>query len=150
MLDVLAMESARAGAIVVGEDLGTVEEGFRHDLSDTRVLSTRLVWFEDVPPEEYPREALAMVTTHDLPTIAGVSSGADDDELIDLDRPAADEASARLKARLAAPVEDTAAVPADLAASPHDRLGRHQAHLERQTVVEGKVGAGRGSHGGGR
>src|SRR3546814_15347125 len=123
------MGSARAGAIVVGEDLGTVEEGFRHDLSDTRVLSTRLVWFEDVPPEEYPREALAMVTTHDLPTIAGVSSGADDDELIDLDRPAADEASARLKARLAGLVEDPAAVPADLAASLHDWVGSTPAQL---------------------
>src|SRR3546814_17383501 len=77
-----------------------------------------------------------MVTTHDLPTIAGVSSGADDDELIDLDRPAADEASARLKARLAALVEDPAAVPADLAASLHDRLGRSPAQPVLATLEE--------------
>src|SRR3546814_13016911 len=77
-----------------------------------------------------------MVTTHDLPTIAGVSSGADDDELIDLDRPAADEASARLKARLAALVADPAAVPADLAASLHDRLGRSPAQLVLATLQD--------------
>src|SRR3546814_18482782 len=120
MLDVLAMESARAGAIVVGEDLGTVEEGFRHDLSDTRVLSTRLVWFEDVPPEEYPRDALAMVTTHDLPTIAGVSAGAADDELRHHDPPAAVEAPATPKDRLAARLHDREAVPAERAASAPD------------------------------
>src|SRR3546814_9412264 len=42
MLDVLAMESARAGAIVVGEDLGTVEEGFRHDLSRSEEHTSEL------------------------------------------------------------------------------------------------------------
>src|SRR3546814_8033967 len=77
-----------------------------------------------------------MFTTHTLPTIAGLSSGADDDELIDLDRPAADEASARLKARLAALVEDPAAVPADLAASLHDRLGRSPAQLVLATLED--------------
>ncbi|MGK2948375.1 MAG: 4-alpha-glucanotransferase, partial [Acidimicrobiales bacterium] len=86
LLDVLALESARAEAVVVGEDLGTVEPGFREALRETSVLSTRLVWFEDVPPESYPHEALAMVTTHDLPTIAGGATGADDAELAALDR----------------------------------------------------------------
>src|SRR3546814_5660119 len=62
MLDVLAMESARAGAIVVGEDLGTVEEGIRHDLSDTLLLSTRLLWFDDVPRTEEPPSELQSQT----------------------------------------------------------------------------------------
>ena len=69
------MESARAGALVVGEDLGTVEPSFREDLAAAGILSTRLVWFEDDPPEAWPRQALAMVTTHDLPTLAGMCRG---------------------------------------------------------------------------
>ncbi len=77
LLAVLAIESARAGTVVVGEDLGTVEPGVREALAAAGVLSYRLAWFEDGPPEEYPAQALAAVTTHDLPTIAGVWSGDD-------------------------------------------------------------------------
>ncbi len=77
LLAVLAVESVRSGAVVVGEDLGTVEEGVRDRLRDAGLLSYRLVWFEDAPPEHYPAQALGAVTTHDLPTIAGVWSGRD-------------------------------------------------------------------------
>lgn len=77
LLDVLAIESARAGATIVGEDLGTVEEHMRETLQERGVLSYRLVWFEDVPPWQYPRQSLAAVTTHDLPTIAGVHAKTD-------------------------------------------------------------------------
>ena len=68
---------ARASAVVVGEDLGTVEEGVRETLADLNVLSYRLLWFEDTPPTEYPKKALAAVTTHDLPTLVGIWTGAD-------------------------------------------------------------------------
>lgn len=74
---VLAVESAHAQAIVVGEDLGTVEEGVPETLAEQNVLSYRLLWFEDQPPSQYPWKALADVTTHDLPTLAGVWTGAD-------------------------------------------------------------------------
>jgi 4-alpha-glucanotransferase len=77
LLAVLAVESVRAGAVVVGEDLGTVEEGVRERLGDAGVMSYRLVWFEEAPPDDYPPQALAAVSTHDLPTIAGVWSGDD-------------------------------------------------------------------------
>lgn len=77
LLAILAVESARAQAIVVGEDLGTVEEGVREILAEQNVLSYRLLWFEDTPPSQYPEKALAAVTTHDLPTLAGVWTGAD-------------------------------------------------------------------------
>jgi 4-alpha-glucanotransferase len=77
LLAVLAVESVRSGAVVVGEDLGTVEPDVRAALADAGVLSYRLAWFEDGPPEEYPVQALASVTTHDLPTVAGVWSGDD-------------------------------------------------------------------------
>jgi 4-alpha-glucanotransferase len=77
LLAVLAIESVRAGAVVVGEDLGTVEEGVRDRLHAAGLLSYRLVWFEEAGPEHYPAQALGAVTTHDLPTIAGVWSGND-------------------------------------------------------------------------
>lgn len=137
MLDVLAMESARAGAVVVGEDLGTVEEAFRQELQETRILSTRLVWFEDEPPEELPREALAMVTTHDLPTIAGVVSGADAEELAALGRPVPDDAAASLRRRLDAIVPDATRRPAaEVAAEVHGRLGRSPARLVLATLED--------------
>ena len=77
LLGIVALESARANAFVVGEDLGTVEAGVRERLADRCILSYRLLWFETDPPARYPRLALSAVTTHDLPTIAGVWSGAD-------------------------------------------------------------------------
>ena len=77
LLAVLAIESTRAGSIVVGEDLGTVEDGVREALAAAGVLSTRLVWFDQEPPELFPTQAFAAVTTHDLPTVAGVWSGED-------------------------------------------------------------------------
>ncbi len=78
LLAVLAVESVRAGAVIVGEDLGTVETQVREALAEAGVLSYRLAWFEPEPPERYPWQALAAVTTHDLPTIAGAWTGADD------------------------------------------------------------------------
>ncbi len=77
LLAILALESERSKAYVVGEDLGTVEEGVRTQLAANRILSYRLLWFESEPPVKYPELALAAVTTHDLPTVAGVWSGAD-------------------------------------------------------------------------
>jgi len=77
LLAILALESQRAGAFVVGEDLGTVEEGVRERLAALAILSYRLLWFEADPPAAFPRQALAAITTHDLPTIAGLWSGAD-------------------------------------------------------------------------
>jgi len=77
LLDVLAIESHRAAAVVVGEDLGTVEAGVREELARRRVLSYRLLWFEGTPPRRWPRRAMAAVTTHDLATVAGTWTGAD-------------------------------------------------------------------------
>jgi 4-alpha-glucanotransferase len=79
LLAVLALECHRAGAFAVGEDLGTVGEGVRERLAEHRLLSSRLLWFEDVPPAQYPDLAMAAVSTHDLPTIAGVWTGRDFD-----------------------------------------------------------------------
>ena len=72
LLDILALESSRAGAYVVGEDLGTVEDAVRDELHRRQVLSYKLLWFERDPPAAFPEAALAALTTHDLPTLFGV------------------------------------------------------------------------------
>ncbi|MDQ4069698.1 MAG: 4-alpha-glucanotransferase [Actinomycetota bacterium] len=77
LLDIVALECHRAGAYAVGEDLGTVEPHVRTELADRGVLSYRLLWFEDDPPARFPVQALAAVTTHDLPTVAGLWTGSD-------------------------------------------------------------------------
>ena len=77
LLDIVALESHRANAPVVGEDLGTVEPGVREELAERNVLSYRLLWFEQQPPANWPVGALAAVSTHDLPTVAGLWSGSD-------------------------------------------------------------------------
>ena len=77
LLAILALESHRAKAFVVGEDLGTTEEGVREMLQAHKVLSYRLLWFEKERPSTYPEMALAAITTHDLPTVAGLWTGSD-------------------------------------------------------------------------
>jgi 4-alpha-glucanotransferase len=77
LLDIVALESSRARALVVGEDLGTVEAGVREAMAEHAVLSYRLLWFEEDDPAEWPAAAMAAVSTHDLPTVAGLWTGAD-------------------------------------------------------------------------
>ncbi len=72
MLAVLAEESRRAGVWVVGEDLGLVEPSMRRRLRRRGVLSYRLLWFEGDTPDHWPRESVAAISTHDLPTVAGL------------------------------------------------------------------------------
>jgi 4-alpha-glucanotransferase len=79
LLGIVALESQRAKAFVVGEDLGTVEPGVRERLAANGILSYRVAWFEEDPPPKYPMLALAAMTTHDLPTVAGVWDGTDPD-----------------------------------------------------------------------
>ena len=77
LLEIVALESHRARAVVIGEDLGTVPPGVRDELRRRRLLSTRLALFERVEPARYPQQSFAGVTTHDLPTMAGAWGGAD-------------------------------------------------------------------------
>ncbi|MFL6163773.1 MAG: 4-alpha-glucanotransferase [Jatrophihabitantaceae bacterium] len=107
LLDIVALESHRANAPVVGEDLGTVEPGVREELAARNVLSYRLLWFEQQPPDRWPVAALAALSTHDLPTVAGLWSGSDlaDQRAAGL---AADEAAT---SRLRSLLTEQAAVP---------------------------------------
>ena len=83
LLRLIALESALHRAIVIGEDLGTVPEGFRSQIAGTGILGMRVLWFERskdgrfVPPEHWDVQAAALTTTHDLPTVAGWWKGHD-------------------------------------------------------------------------
>jgi 4-alpha-glucanotransferase len=72
MLGLLAAESRRARAFVIGEDLGLVEPEVRTRLRRRNALSYRLLWFEGPTPEQWPKNAVAAIGTHDLPTVAGI------------------------------------------------------------------------------
>ncbi|MGW2474715.1 4-alpha-glucanotransferase [Streptomyces sp. NPDC001665] len=83
MLAVLVLEAHRAGTVVVGEDLGTVEPGVREALARRGVLGTSVLWFErdwagdgrPLAPERWRRDCLATATTHDLPSTAARLTG---------------------------------------------------------------------------
>jgi len=83
LLRLIALESWRERAVVIGEDLGTVPPGFRDDLRTRRIMGMGVLLFErDAdgdfrPPEDWPQETCAMTTTHDLPPIAGWWRGQD-------------------------------------------------------------------------
>ena len=86
LLAIICIEATRAGAFVVGEDLGTVEAEVREMLAARNIAGTKVLWFEEDPPSEWAEGALATVTTHDLPTVAGVwlrgeTGDAADDEM---------------------------------------------------------------------
>jgi glycogen operon protein len=82
LLGQVALESIRAGCMVIGEDLGTVAEGLRERLAAADMLSYRVLLLEREgpafrPASGYPSRAVACVTTHDLPPMAGWWEGAD-------------------------------------------------------------------------
>jgi 4-alpha-glucanotransferase len=84
MLGILALEATRAGAVVIGEDLGTVLPVVTEGLERMNMLGSAVLWFtrdyDDpdnpyLPAASYPRNALASISTHDLPTAAGFLAG---------------------------------------------------------------------------
>src|SRR4051812_1075041 len=116
MLALLALEASRAGAVVIGEDLGTVEPGVRETLQRRGILGTSVLWFErdwegdghPLPPERWRADCLATATTHDLPPTAARLTGEHvelRDRLSLLTRPVAEE-----RASAAADAEEWLAV----------------------------------------
>lgn len=84
MVGALALEAHRSRAVVVGEDLGTVAPEVTAGLHERNMLSSAVLWFardEDAPgrpllaPQCWPRQAMASISTHDLPTAAGFLRG---------------------------------------------------------------------------
>jgi 4-alpha-glucanotransferase len=80
LVGILALEAHRAGAVVIGEDLGTVEPWMREHLRERGILGTSILWFEregvePLQPDQWREFCLATVTTHDLPPTAGYLAG---------------------------------------------------------------------------
>ena len=82
LIGILMLEAHRVGAVVIGEDLGTVEDWIKHELADRGILGTGVLWFErDTdgqihPPQTWRADALASVTVHDLLPSEGYVRGA--------------------------------------------------------------------------
>jgi 4-alpha-glucanotransferase len=144
LLDIVALESWRAQALVVGEDLGTVEPGVREALAEHAILSYRLLLFEDDDPSTWPVSAMAAATTHDLPTIAGLWTGADladqaahgvgDDESRPRDR------KALLAAALADAAPDDDATPQEAVTNAYSRLIKAPCVLLSATLEDAVAG----------
>ncbi len=124
---IVALASVRERCVVIGEDLGTVPEGFRERMEETGILSYRILFFERrddgtfVPPEAYPRAALAASGTHDLATFPAWLRGEDIElraRLGLLETPVDAERGARERDRTA--LVDTLVAHGDLAARDRD------------------------------
>jgi 4-alpha-glucanotransferase len=118
LLAIIAIEAHRAGAFVVGEDLGTVPPEVLEGMKAFGVLGTKVWWF-DTEVDDWPADALATVTTHDLPTVAGVWAGAD----------GTPEHRAALRALVAA-----GGTAADAAAAVHAAVGSSPSVLRLATL----------------
>jgi 4-alpha-glucanotransferase len=82
LMRLVRLESHRHRAIILGEDLGTLPEGFQTTLDQAGISGLRVLWFEKSgnrfnPPSSWSRTAVAMTSTHDLPTVAGWWRGQD-------------------------------------------------------------------------
>ena len=157
LLAVLALESERARCLVIGEDLGSVPEGFRERLWQAGAFSYRVLPFERdasgfTPPQAWPRPAMACVATHDLPPLAGWWDGADIAERLELGLMTPEEAEAARAARaddrqaLARRPRPRRSHPAlhRCRRRPHPRAGRRHPRLHRQFSRRPGRGSGRG------
>ncbi|HXO89280.1 MAG TPA: 4-alpha-glucanotransferase [Stellaceae bacterium] len=129
LLRIVALESCRQQCAVVGEDLGTVPEGFRERMRSANLLSCRVLTFERrsdggfVPPAQYPALAAASAATHDLPTLRGFWLGTDIDWRRSLDL-----------------YPDAVAAEADAAKRRHDRNLLLQALVAEGLLAPDRLG----------
>jgi 4-alpha-glucanotransferase len=132
MLGIVALESVRNRCMIVGEDLGTVPEGFRERTAPARVFSCRVLYFEREwdgrfrSPDEYPLDAVASTGTHDLPTFGGWWRGAD--------QPARDQL---LAAFAAAGIEVDDNALTSLLVAAYRYLARSRSRLELLQLEDG-------------
>ncbi|MDB5395699.1 MAG: glgX [Rhodospirillales bacterium] len=150
LLGQLTVESSRAQCLVIGEDLGTVPEGLREPLAAADVQSYRVLFLERdgigfKPPESYRANALACISTHDLPTFIGWWEAADlkerhalgiipSDGIAEAVAIRADEKAALIDALVAEallpPLETGVAPPVEqIMAAAHAYVARSQAAL---------------------
>jgi 4-alpha-glucanotransferase len=132
LLDILALESHRARCFVVGEDLGTVAEGVREEMDERDLLRYQVWWFETDPLEEWTSKALASISTHDLPTVAGVWTGEDARMLDELGHEPDHAWHAELRERISSATGVPTDAPADDAVV---ELHRHLASAPDRLVL---------------
>jgi 4-alpha-glucanotransferase len=82
LMRLVRLESYRHQAVVIGEDLGTLPEGFHSMLDDAGMAGLRVLWFEKEGaqfkrPSSWSKTAVAVTSTHDLPTVVGWWRGQD-------------------------------------------------------------------------
>ncbi|MGQ7473993.1 4-alpha-glucanotransferase, partial [Streptococcus suis] len=103
LLRILAIESHRADAVVIGEDLGTVPPGFREAMAARTIYGMRVLPFERAAdgaftdPAGWDACAVAMTGTHDTPTLAGWWTGRDITWAHKLKRSDGDEGAERVR-----------------------------------------------------
>jgi 4-alpha-glucanotransferase len=103
------------------------------------MLSYKLLWFEDDDPARWPESALAAVTTHDLPTIAGVWSGSDAAEQAELTgtpREELEQSRRDILGRLARAGVPASAGVAAVVEAAHRWLGRAPSILVSATLED--------------
>lgn len=126
LLGQIALESHRAKALVIGEDLGTVPDGLRevltaHDILSYRVLLLEREGYGFKAATTYPSRAVACVSTHDLPTFAGWREGADIAERVALLQRLPEDAQADMAERITEMDELTKVVgDGDITAQAHE------------------------------
>lgn len=126
MLAVVRIEAARAGATIVGEDLGNIPAGLQSALAGSGILGCRVAMFETgTPAADYPEAVLASFGTHDLPTFRGWREGRDIAARADLGT--LDEAA--MAAAKAGRAEETARLGAETADEVHRFLAETPARL---------------------
>ncbi len=136
LLDIVALESQRAQAFVVGEDLGTVEPQVREEMAARSMLSYRLLIFED-SAEEIPAESMAAVTTHDLPTLAGVWRGGDHRVQKTLELPANDDGMEEMRHRLRVAASAAPDEPVDkVIPAVYEKLAQSPARIVLATLED--------------
>ena len=141
LLGEVALASLNAKAMIVGEDLGTVPDGLREAMRERDILSYRVLFLERdgagfKPQTAYPHRAMACVSTHDLPTLAGWVKGADIAEQAQLGMllPEQMKLAERERVRERALLQDRldgadVTDPATLAVAAHDFIGRSGSEL---------------------
>jgi 4-alpha-glucanotransferase len=143
LLDALGRSSQMSRTIIIGEDLGTVPPNFRETMRERRILGYRVLFFERDEagcfhlPHCYERDALACISTHDLPTLRGWWEGHDlaDRVLIGLDDA---EAAERYRGQRSAEREKMLAALSASGLLP-DRLGpaaRGEAPLPAELTLD--------------
>jgi 4-alpha-glucanotransferase len=135
LLAIVALESQRARAVIVGEDLGTVEESTREQLAAHAILSYRLLWFEKMSPARYPEGALAAVTTHDLPTVAGLWSDYDLEVQHELGLAPNDAGTREIRSRVQRMARVPASAPnSEVVARVHETLAKAPSRILTATL----------------